>query len=145
MTGRRGQTQSGSHPGHAELHGPRAGPGAPSDLGPAVDVYALGAILYELLTGQPPFLARTPMETLRQVVSVEPLPPARLQPRVPCDLETICINCLQKEASQRYAGRLTFARGSAAVLERGAGPPAGGRGRVERLWRSAGATPRWPG
>jgi WD40 repeat protein/serine/threonine protein kinase len=77
--------------------------GEGKDIGPATDTYALGAILYEMLTGTAPFRGLTPMETLCQVMEADVVPPSRLRHGVPEDLETICLKCLDRDPSRRYA------------------------------------------
>lgn len=83
--------------------------GAETQIGPTADVYSLGAILYELLVGKPLYEADTPLELVLQVLHEDPLPPRRVQPQVPRDLETICLKCLRKEPSERYASALDLA------------------------------------
>jgi serine/threonine protein kinase/tetratricopeptide (TPR) repeat protein len=103
------QTRSGTILGTPSYMAPEQAGGKNREIGPPADVYSLGAILYELLVGRPPFRAGNPIDTIRQVIEQEPVPPRQLEPRVPHDLETICLKCLEKDPSRRFAGATALA------------------------------------
>jgi serine/threonine protein kinase len=127
-----GQTQSGSILGTPSYMAPEQVSVKPGTIGPAADIYALGALLYEMLTGRPPFRGETATETERQVIHDEPVPLSRLNTKVPRDLETICLTCLNKGPRARYgtaaelASDLSRSLSGEPILARRAGP-------VERL------------
>src|SRR5262249_33838668 len=96
MDGGRGQTAAGAVLGTPSYMAPEQASAASKDVGPATDTYALGAILYECLTGTPPFRGASAMHTMLQVIGSEPVSPRRLRPEIPEELEAVCLRCLRK-------------------------------------------------
>jgi serine/threonine protein kinase len=103
-----GHTATNAIMGTPAYMAPEQARGSTRDVGPAADIYGLGAILYQLLTGLPPFRGSSIQEVLLMVQSADPLPPRQLLPSIPLDLQTICLKCLEKEPGRRYpsAGEL---------------------------------------
>src|SRR5262249_21652774 len=102
-------TRTGDVLGTPSYMAPEQAAGKGKEIGPATDIYSLGAILYEMLTGAPPFEGHSAWETVGLVLSAAPVPPSRRTPLVPRDLETICLKCLEKEPHRRYATGLVLA------------------------------------
>ena len=102
-------SRTGTVMGTPSYMAPEQAAGKVRDTGPATDVWSLGAILYELLTGRPPFLGETAHQTMQQVLTEDPVTPSRHNPRVPRDLETIALKCLRKDPASRYADATSLA------------------------------------
>ena len=134
MVGDSEQTRTGVIMGTPSYMAPEQAWGHTHEIGPLSDQYALGAILYELLVGRPPFQGATAIETIELARNQEPVAPTRLQPKVPRDLETICLKAIQKEPAKRFPDAAAMAADLRSFLY---GEPIVARpvSAAERLWR----------
>jgi WD40 repeat protein len=136
MAGQDGLTASGEILGTPSYMAPEQTTGKPEGVGTSSDIYSLGAVLYCLLTGRPPFQAASAIETLQLVRDEEPVTPRRLNPSVPRDLEAVCLKCLEKEPARRYSRAVLLAEDLQRFLD---GKPTVAQpvGRIGRTWRWA--------
>ena len=144
LEGDSSQTKDGSIMGTPSYMAPEQARGELKNLGPSADIYSLGAMLYEMLVGRPPFLGSSPFDTIMQVIKEEPVPPSRLMGKLPVDIETICLKCLQKEPSKRYASANLLAEDCRRFI---AGEPILSRpiSPAERAWRWCRRNPKVAG